>query len=1383
MSNKYPSSKHGSAQRHAKSSLVPRLTLIACALLSARAVYAQTGNITPTSFPNQENMTYEVSQTIDGSPLEIWRYTLENGKPWSMVAPTEELSVENNIQFVMALGNASSDVYPTSSVITTENASIDFKKALQVGIQPETEGISLIGDIIGINVDSTSGVNRLLTVEGPTKIELAPLQSESVYTGDNSGNVSMASIGLKVFQTLGTSTNKAKFKDNVSVSVALRPNIKQTNEAVQTHAYGLYTNGNVSTHFDQDLSIEVTTPTSYTLTNTSDMLFGIAASARSFSNTDKDKAEEAALIDQGIILENMLKAKGATSITLTADNIPNGRIQTYGIYASGSNSLVSLLSMEFNQLGIKIVNSADIATGIKQYSSSNFSVSELNIDVSVKDKQNPNAKSTGISTNGIFDQNNSNSINHIASSGYETFGVNADGAYVNFDGSLELDVTSYYRGIGLYLSEGSRGFFNNTVTINSESQTASAYGLYAINESSGNFANGLSVDVSNSATGYGTMLWHSATGTFNGPTQIFSDNTGKAFGIYALDNSTGVFNGSTSVAISNSDTAYGVYLRTQSNATFDGETNISLINTNLTAVGIYVEANLKDNIGNTEFKGATSVSILSPNGSSKQAYGLFAVSNSKAKFSDIGIQMDNIENGSGIYLAASSSVDVSGSATIDLLNSARSVQAIDVKSGSTVSIGKTLSISGNLFTNDDHLTLPAITVKASDGSNIFASSAIINPYSWSEYQGLYTEDTSATPTVQAIALQSLKNSKIELGSKDGNVHIAGAILAGLGSTETSNTDNGSDTSTVKITGDTVQIVGDVFSAHGSTIDIALKGANSYLEGQIDDFHELNVLSNNEVHHHSAFLDSEGQGVYVSSAGQVNLTLDGGTWFARGQNFIDSLKFDSNKGLVDLSLNNNSSVSAANLSGSGTFRMKLGSTANASDSISSDMIYVQQVQSGSKFTIDAVLDGSVKSITDLANLRFATIKDVADGHSDDLFSIEVKDQGFNDWSLAVAREEYFVSDPENTLYNGADNGEGSFKPGTNYVDAVFSNKTREEGDSLASQEDQSSAQNYFIVPFLDSNTSGDSHVSHISDAGKAVIASARAVYFNSIEIDRFNQRYGDRLYDSNNRLWARVRHDRIGTASGLGDFKSQNTTYQFGLDYAFPVADAKLTLGGAFDLMDGNTDFESIDGSGEVRRYSLSLYGTYMSETGTYVDVVAKAGRLSNEYTLSTNSGRQLQADYMNWMAGLSVEAGRMFSNENSNWFVEPQVQAQFMLVTDNDYSNQQTQIKQDDIHSFITRLGFRVGRWFDEEKAFSAYAKADVLHEWRGTQRIYATDQTTSSGGDRLVLDNKGTWFDTGLGFQARVMDHVLAYGDIEYRFGNDFADTFIFNLGGKYTF
>lgn len=672
----------------------------------------------------------------------------------------------------------------------------------------------------------------------------------------------------------------------------------------------------------------------------------------------------------------------------------------------------------------------------------------------------------------------------------------------------------------------------------------------------------------------------------------------------------------------------------------------------------------------------------------------------------------------------------------------------------------------------DNLTVENITgpfaaaVGVENNSILEAGTVALNPSNWTEYKGGYELDSaSENLSIKTFAVRALSGANVTMATGESqSALIYGTIVAGRGGTDS--TVAGGNVNIGNNTG-AVGIYGDVYAGNGGSVEVTL-GKESVLEGQVDDYHELNSTSSDKVFRNSAFVDVSGEPISVSEAGSATINLNGGTWFARGQSFVKNVNFGADGGFVDLTKNTNSSVSIENLSGKGQFNMNLGAYSEAG-TIQSDMLYVQNVAAGSSFTINAHLADSV-TVDDLAGLRFATVGNVADGHSGNLFKVQIADEGFNNWNFKVTTEDYVVDDEDNARFNGKDDGKDTYKPGEDAINAIYGN------DGLSTLAQEQGSQNYYIA----SAQEGAS----VSDAGQAVIATARGLYYNAVEIDRFNQRYGDRRYDeSNNSVWMRVRHDRWGTAAGIGDFKSQNTTYQLGYDYTQSVDSGKMIYGAAFDLMDGNTDYESINGSGETKRYALSAYTTYMGDNGSYLDVVGKVGRLSNEYAVKLDSGSGVSADYMNWMTALSVETGHQLSSDDSLWFAEPQIQAQYVFVSSNDYTNGQTQIDQDSIHSFITRAGFRAGRWLDDENNANVYIKADVLHEWAGEQGIHVKDKTTAANGDTFAINNHGTWFDVGLGFQAPMGKSFYAYGDAEYRFGNDLDQTWAFNFGGKFVF
>lgn len=673
--------------------------------------------------------------------------------------------------------------------------------------------------------------------------------------------------------------------------------------------------------------------------------------------------------------------------------------------------------------------------------------------------------------------------------------------------------------------------------------------------------------------------------------------------------------------------------------------------------------------------------------------------------------------------------------------------------------------AGSISLSDVRSNKLAVALNADSGARVSLTNAFLTTQKKDDelkYRGFFDEasDPEDTNTLSSIAVRSVGGAQVQLTSETAPLTIAGGIVAGRG-TSSSSAKGGH----IEITaGEGSKIYGDLYAGNGGTLDLTLN-EGSRLEGQIDDYHELKNMKD-KVFRNSLFRDENGDELEVREAGRAELQLNGGTWTARGQNFVDTVSFGEKAGFIDLSKNENSSASIRQLTGNGRFVMRLGAYSESGD-IQSDMLYIQDVEAGSRQTIYAKLGEGV-ALENLTNLRFATVKHNA---SEDLFEVRVEDQGVFNLTADVRQEDYRIGDEDNRRFNGQGDGRGEYKPGEDAVDAVFgSSSTR----TLATGANEDTSKNYFIAGF-----GGGS----VSDAGETVLATANATYWNAVIVDRFNQRYGDRIHDgSQHGVWARVKHEHIGTNAGVGDFGSDNTTYQFGYDYSKTTENGRMIWGGALDYMQGRTDFDNINGDGGTDRLGGLFYATYLAESGAYGDLVLRAGRLSADYDMRTPSGKEVQADYDHWMYGVSFEAGHQLDNA-SGWFAEPQLQLQYTRITEGNYRNVQTKVEQDAIDSLISRVGCRVGKFLSDDKATLGYFKADVMREWMGEQGIRVFDATTAAKGADVSISNHGTWFDVGGGFQAAVTQDLYAYGDVEYRFGNDFDKTWIVNVGAKYRF
>ena len=257
---------------------------------------------------------------------------------------------------------------------------------------------------------------------------------------------------------------------------------------------------------------------------------------------------------------------------------------------------------------------------------------------------------------------------------------------------------------------------------------------------------------------------------------------------------------------------------------------------------------------------------------------------------------------------------------------------------------------------------------------------------------------------------------------------------------------------------------------------------------------------------------------------------------------------------------------------------------------------------------------------------------------------------------------------------------------------------------------------------------------------------------------------------------RIRHDRIGKDDA---FRSQNTMYEMGYDEKQECDNGERRVGFAIDYMDGKAEYRGIAGDGDVKRYGLWLYDTWMGDKGHYADYVAKWGHLENDFDIMARStGEKITGDYSNNVFSVSAEYGRK-KDIGNNWYFEPQAQLQLARVTGASYTtSQNTDVTLDGINSLIGRAGFRLGR--DVDECSTVYVKADLLHEFLGDQTITATDVT---GTLREEYENKGTWYDIGFGFATALSNNSYAFMDFEKSFGNDNDETYHINAGVQWTF
>ncbi len=220
------------------------------------------------------------------------------------------------------------------------------------------------------------------------------------------------------------------------------------------------------------------------------------------------------------------------------------------------------------------------------------------------------------------------------------------------------------------------------------------------------------------------------------------------------------------------------------------------------------------------------------------------------------------------------------------------------------------------------------------------------------------------------------------------------------------------------------------------------------------------------------------------------------------------------------------------------------------------------------------------------------------------------------------------------------------------------------------------------------------------------------------------------------------------------------------------------VGVSFDYTIGDTDLRA--GSSDTDTYTVGLYGTYFTETGSFLDLMAKIGRVDAEYDI--NNGIREKADYMMTGAIIGAEGGHRFDLAH-NLFVEPQVQLTYSWVRATSYATDIRTVDLETMESLIARVGVMGGIKFNENRG-AAYLKASYNHDFLGDVDAKFSGVTGGEAVSRSISDElDDNWGEVSLGASYNVTDSLHAFLDVGTSFGGDIDQKWRVNFGGRYTF
>lgn len=287
-----------------------------------------------------------------------------------------------------------------------------------------------------------------------------------------------------------------------------------------------------------------------------------------------------------------------------------------------------------------------------------------------------------------------------------------------------------------------------------------------------------------------------------------------------------------------------------------------------------------------------------------------------------------------------------------------------------------------------------------------------------------------------------------------------------------------------------------------------------------------------------------------------------------------------------------------------------------------------------------------------------------------------------------------------------------------------------------------------------------------------IAASNFLFFRS-QMNDVSARLGDlRSMPKTAGAWVRYYGGKNKYSSG--NMSEKYNTVQLGGD---GFINDTFYLGGTFSYTHGDGNLRN--GSTDDKNFNFGIYGGWLGDSGQFVDVIIKRHRVKSDFSLYNTMGRN-SGSFHNWGTSASVEAGWRLQCPDTGFYVEPQAELQFGRLDSVDYkTNKGVKVEQDGIDSFVGRAGVAVGYTFPENKG-NAYAKASVLHDWKGEVK----STFSSNGAKRTYRDDLGgTWGEFAVGGTFNPTKNISAYGQVKTSAGSPVRNPWQVSIGVRYSF
>jgi outer membrane autotransporter protein len=301
---------------------------------------------------------------------------------------------------------------------------------------------------------------------------------------------------------------------------------------------------------------------------------------------------------------------------------------------------------------------------------------------------------------------------------------------------------------------------------------------------------------------------------------------------------------------------------------------------------------------------------------------------------------------------------------------------------------------------------------------------------------------------------------------------------------------------------------------------------------------------------------------------------------------------------------------------------------------------------------------------------------------------------------------------------------------------------------------------------------------ISPSTAAVLSMATAdpLIFKA-ELDTVRGRLDQvRSFEHETSVWAQYNFNNFGVSSSAGagyDMGINGLT--LGVDKSVEAGDGVFTFGGFTSYSNSDMEFDR-GGDGEVDSYSVGGYGSYMHNSGFYVDGVLKANRFAHDVNAQMNSGSRAYGNYDANGIGAHLQTGKYFWFDET--YVAPYVGMSAFVSDSSNYTlSNGMKAQVDNQRSMVGEVGVQVGHNFEVNGSkIQPYFRAALAQEFIDSNDVKVNE-------DHFTNDLSGSRGIYQVGVNAKVTDTINVNVNASYSHGKQVDEPLAAHVGVVWTF